>query len=74
MLEFINKAIALIPEASPMLIAAVAFIFDMVLRLAKTAKPLSVAHAVASGAKGLAQLFQKLADFLDRVLPQRVQE
>jgi hypothetical protein len=45
-----------------------------VLRLLPTKKPLSIAHVVAAVVKGLAKILNKLAEILDKVLPQNSEE
>jgi len=52
-----------------MITAAVDFIF----RMMKTSKPLSLAHLFAAGMKKVAQALVVIAEFLDKVLPQRLQ-
>ncbi len=73
-MDIINKIIAMIPEASPMIIAAVAFTIDMVCRMVKSQKPIGVLYAVSAVVSGLAKLFSKLAALLDKVIPQRLEE
>jgi hypothetical protein len=73
-LEVVNKLIAAIPEASPMLVASVAFALDLIMRLIKSQKPIGVLHGLAGALKAVGALLSKSASFLDKVLPQRVEQ
>lgn len=48
-----------------------AVIAEMIFRLIKTDKPLSIAHLVASSLHKVAEVCKMVADFLDKILPQR---
>lgn len=78
--EVLNKIIEVIPGGEHALIGALVLAFEFVFRLMPSKKPLSVMHAVAgvlhgvAVVAGLVQLaVKKLADLLDKVLPQNLQ-
>jgi hypothetical protein len=50
----------------------IAVALELVLRLFKTQKPLSIAYGVAAFVRGLGLAMTKLAEILDKVLPQKV--
>lgn len=52
----------------------IAMALEFVARLVKSPKPLSFAHLIAAGFRGVGVLASKVAVFLDRVLPQRLAE
>jgi len=54
-----------------MIIAAA---LEFVFRMMKTPKPLSIAHLFAAGMKKAAAALLVVAEFLDRILPQRTSE
>lgn len=69
---WLDKVSAILASASgPMLVGAAAVI-EVVLRLWKSDKPLSILHVIGGGARKLGDLLVKLADILDKVLPQRL--
>ena len=45
---------------------------ESILRLVKTEKPLSIIHLIASILKKVGEIFQKLAELLDKIFPQRL--
>lgn len=69
-LEQILKALAG-AEAQAMIIAVV---LEFIFRLIPTKKPLSIAHVIAKGAKVIGEVLVKIANLLDKVLPQAVKE
>lgn len=68
MLDQIN---ALIHSASGQA-GIIAIVFESALRLAKTDKPLSIAHLIAEGLHKIADICAGLANLLDKVLPQNI--
>lgn len=71
-LPILDKISNLIPEAGTAVLA-VAAVVEFVLRIIKSKKPLSILYLVANICKQLGTLFSKLGDFLNKVIPQRVQ-
>lgn len=55
-------------------VAIGAIIAEMIFRLIKTEKPLSIAHLVASTMHKAADIIKMVANFLDKILPQRTKE
>lgn len=64
-LEFLNSGIG---QAG-----VIAMVLEFAFRLIKTPVPLSIAHLVAKTLKKVAEIAGKLAEFLDKVLPQKVE-
>lgn len=62
-LEFINSG------SGAMVIAVV---LEFALRFIKSEKPLSILYVVAGMLKMVGNLFAKLGDFMDKVLPQKI--
>jgi len=60
----------LTPDAA--IVTGAAILIELVFRLVKSKKPLSIAHGVAAGARKVSDLCSKLADLLDKVLPQKL--
>lgn len=52
--------------------ATIAIVLDFVWRLIPSEKPKSVLHMVAFVAKKLSEVLAKVAEFLDKVLPQKL--
>jgi hypothetical protein len=50
----------------------VGLVLEFSLRMFKSEKPIGILHAVAGGLKVVAQIFGKVAEFLDKVLPQKL--
>jgi len=50
----------------------IAMIFEFGFRFAKTEKPLSIAHLIASTFNSLGSIFSKVGSLLDKVLPQKL--
>lgn len=70
MLDIIHKIADAIPTGAA--VAAIGGVVDFLLRYVPTEKPLSIAHVIADGFHALANLFQKLGDLLDKILPQKL--
>lgn len=54
--------------------ATIAMVLEFVLRLIPTQKPASILYMAAGAVKMLGAIFQKLGEFLDKVLPQKLAE
>lgn len=72
MLEKLNLFLNSIPHAEEIVVVTVAGVVDLVLRLLKTEKPLSLALVLAKGLRLVAAICEKIAVLLDKILPQRV--
>lgn len=71
-MELIQKAIELTPAAQAGIIIALGGVVEVVLGLVKSEKPLRIAYMIADACNGLAVLFKKWGEILDKVLPQRL--
>jgi len=49
-----------------------ALVVEMSMRLIKTDKPMSILHAAGAILKQVSKVSQAVADFLDKILPQRL--
>lgn len=72
-MELIDKIMALLSsvEASA---AVIAVVVEFVLRLVKTEKPKSLLYAAAAIVRGLGVVLTKLAEVMDKILPQKLAE
>ncbi len=52
----------------------VGFALDMIIRLKKTTKPLDLLILVGRGLRGVGNIFLKLSNLMDKILPQRSDE
>lgn len=52
--------------------ATIAIVLDFVWRLVPSEKPKSVLHMISYVAKKLSEVLAKVAEFLDKVLPQKL--
>jgi len=52
--------------------ATIAIVLDFVWRLVPSEKPKSVLHMISFVAKKLSEVLAKVAEFLDKVLPQKL--
>lgn len=71
-MEFLNHLVAVIPDGSAPWIASVAVALEFALRLIPSSKPLSVLHVVGGAVRVMGSLFVKVADLLDKILPQKL--
>lgn len=55
-------------------VSILAVILELALRLFKTSKPLSILHIISGTLKSVATICSKVADLLDRILPQNTVE
>jgi len=58
-------------DPDPAILGAVAVVIEIILRLVKSKKPLSIAHGLAGILKKVADYAGKAASLLDQVLPQK---
>ena len=72
MIEKLMEVLNSIPHAEELAVVAIAGVTDLVLRVLKTEKPLSLALVAAKSLRLLAAICEKIASLLDKVLPQRV--
>lgn len=73
-MDIIDKLGSLIPSDNTQMILLLAGLFDFLLRLTPSKKPLSVLHVIARASKSAGLLLTKLGDLLDRVLPQIIKD
>lgn len=69
--DLITKALELLTSVQGSAVT-IAVVLEFVFRMIPSAKPLSIAHIVAAAARGIGAVLTKLADILDKVLPQKV--
>lgn len=72
--SFLQHALDLISSitGNPIFVVVASGTLEMIFRLVKTSKPLSIAHLVAYSFQGLGKLFLTIGDSLDKLLPQNV--
>jgi hypothetical protein len=70
--EFLSKLIDAL--ANPQAALIVGIVLEFALRLSKTEKPQSIIRAVASVLRMVGKAMVSIADFTDKVLPQRTKE
>lgn len=71
-MEFLNHVLAVIPGGDWGAAGTVAVVVEFALRMFPSQKPLSIAYMVEDGCKLVGQVFGKLGDLLEKVLPQRL--
>lgn len=71
-MEVLDQVLAYLGSINPVLLGSVAVFLEFALRLFPSQKPLSIAQLIAKAARGLGLVFTKVADILDKVLPQNV--
>lgn len=69
--DHILEVIGMIPTEGA-IVVVLAGAVDLVLRLVKSEKPLSVMYLIVDVLKALEKGLEKVAQFLDKVLPQRL--
>lgn len=69
----IDSVATKIPSEGVLIVGAAA-ILEVILRAIKSEKPLSIMHLVARVIRALSTLFDKIADLMDKVLPQRLKK
>lgn len=70
-MEFLDKILAFIASAQGASVT-IAIVLEFAFRMIKTEKPLSVLHVASSFIKKSAEILGKVADLLDKVLPQKL--
>ncbi len=73
-MDFILKLIGMIPESNAAIVGIVTGVVDFILRMIPSEKPKGIIWLVKDFCKALALLFGKVAEFLDKVLPQKLIE
>lgn len=71
-MEILNKIMEVISK--PEVIAVLAFVVEMAMRFIKTEKPWSILHAAKRIIRSVAKFLGVLADLMDKVLPQVVEQ
>lgn len=72
-MEFLNKALESVNYImSAPVLASIAVGIEIVCRMVKTEKPLSIAYMVADGLKKVGEIMSKCGQLMDKVLPQRL--
>lgn len=69
--ELFEKVLAFLSSAEGAS-ATIAIVLDFVWRLVPSEKPKSVLHMISYVAKKLSEVLAKIAEFLDKVLPQKI--
>ena len=69
--ELFEKVLAFLSSAEGAS-ATIAIVLDFVWRLVPSEKPKSVLHMISFVAKKLSEVLAKVAEFLDKVLPQKI--
>ena len=69
--ELFEKVLAFLSSAEGAS-ATIAIVLDFVWRLVPSDKPKSVLHMISYVAKKLSEVLAKVAEFLDKVLPQKI--
>ena len=70
--DVLDKIIAALTGISGPVLVGAAAVIELVFRLLKTDKPLSIAHVVAASARKVSDALEILANILDKILPQRI--
>lgn len=71
-MEFLNHLWSVIPDVSAPWLVGAALGLEFVFRLSPTQKPLSIAHVVGAVVRKSGEILVKLADLLDKLLPQKL--
>jgi hypothetical protein len=72
-MQFLDKIIELISSfMTGPIFATVAVVLEMFMRLIKTDKPIGFIHMIAGILNKVGSLFSKLAELLDKLLPQKL--
>jgi len=70
--SLLDQVIAFVNANLMPMVASAAIVVEIIVRLLKTEQPLSVAWVVQKILAKVAELAGKLAEFLDKILPQRL--
>jgi hypothetical protein len=73
-MEFIDKIIQFMSEDMMMQAGVVSMVLEMLFRFIKTERPLSIMYVVKGVFSKLSEVFDIMAKFMDKVLPQRLKE
>jgi uncharacterized membrane protein (UPF0136 family) len=72
-MEFINQLIAKLDVfMSGSVMVTVAMLVEFALRMIKSDKPMGIVHMISGLLKSVGMLFGKVAELLDKVLPQKL--
>lgn len=71
MLQKINELIQVI-GGWDVAAGTIAIVVEFALRMIKTSKPLSILYILVDTLSGVSKLLEKAAQFLDKILPQRL--
>lgn len=71
-MDHLDSIVAMIQSMSPSLIAGIAAVVEVILRLVKSDKPLGILHLLGMGARKVGGLLTAIADLSDKILPQRL--
>lgn len=69
--ELLAKALELLSSVEGASVS-IALVLEFLFRVIPSEKPLSILHLVAKGCRGVALVLGKVADVLDKVLPQKL--
>ena len=70
-LSALDKLGAWITENLIKSVVILAPLVEILLRMVKSDKPLSIAHSLAAGARKIAEILSDIADWMDAFLPQK---
>lgn len=73
-MDFLNHLLAVLPDPSAPWIVSLSIGLEFLLRLVPSAKPLSILHLVGGAVRVVGSIFTKMADLLDKVLPQKLKD
>jgi hypothetical protein len=71
-MQYIDLVSNFLVNMSPAAYGAIGAILEFGLRMVKSDKPLSILHLIGGFARKIGELLVKIADFSDKVLPQRL--
>lgn len=69
-MEILDQVLGWFAALNPVVLGTVAVVLEFALRLFPSQKPLSILQLLAKGARSVGLILTKLADVLDKVLPQ----
>lgn len=71
-MEILDQILALLGSLGPEVLATVAIVLEFALRLVPSDKPKSILHLIGAVARKVGEALVKIADILDKVLPQKL--
>jgi hypothetical protein len=72
-MTYINHLVEMISNfMSGGVFVTIAMLLEMALRMLKTDKPMGIIHGISGFLKAISGLFGKVAELLDKVLPQKL--